>query len=142
MGPFGLARELESGAQNRNLSSSRFERRTLEDQDSGPLDHFFLAGSAFLINAAALFASDSSSKPNTAEYFLPITCVTMRAMFIPASPIAWAIAWPSPGLLLPSTAKVAINDGVSPAVSAARLDFLSETGCSSIMALLSLPGRR
>ena len=95
---------------------------------------------ALLIRVAALLASASFSKPNTAEYLRPTTCAITKLMLIPASPTALAIAWPSPGRLSPSTSKVEMNEGSSPAVCAAAADFLPETGYSSIAALFSPPG--
>jgi hypothetical protein len=70
------------------------------------VDHFLRADAAFLIRVAALFVSDSFSKPNTAEYFPPTTWATTKVIFIPASPIVLAIAWPIAGALSSSTAKV------------------------------------
>src|SRR5919197_4060863 len=56
--------------------------------------HFFLPLVTFLISVAALLASDSLSKPMTAEYLLPMTCATKKPKLIPASAIARAIVCP------------------------------------------------
>lgn len=52
---------------------------------------YFGAVTAFLIMLAALFASDSFSKPITLEYFLLMTTAMRKAMLIPASEMAFAI---------------------------------------------------
>ena len=91
---------------------------------------------ALLIRIAALLASASFSKPNTAEYLRPTTCAITKLMLIPASPTALAIVWPSPGRLSPSITRVEMDEGARPAVCAAAADFLPETGYSSMAALL------
>jgi hypothetical protein len=104
-------------------------------------DYFLRTGAeAFLIRAAALAASASFSNPNIAEYLLPTTCAITKLRFIPASPIAFARACPSPRRLSPWTSRAGIGDGARPAVFAAAVDFLPETGCSLIAALSVLPG--
>src|ERR1700730_11391759 len=102
--------------------------------------YFLPLAVARLIRVAALIASTSFSKPNTAEYLRPTTCAITKLMLISASPIASAIAWPSPGRLSPSTSRVERKDGARPAVCAAATDFLPEIGCSSMAALFSPPG--
>ena len=98
-------------------------------------DYFLRTGAAaFLIRAVALVASASFSKPNMAEYLCPTTCVIKRLRLIPASPIACVMAWPSPCRLSPWTSRVGIGAGARPAVFAAAMGFLLETGCSSIAA--------
>src|ERR1700730_3376718 len=94
--------------------------------------YFLPLAVALLIRVAALLASASFSKPNIAEYLRPTACAITKLMLIPASPIALAIAWPSPGRLSPSTTRVEMEDGVKPAACAAATDSLPETGCSSI----------
>src|SRR5437899_2890745 len=91
-------------------------------------DYFLPRAVALLIRVAALLASASFSKPNTAEYLRPTTCAITKLMLIPASPTALAIAWPSPGRLSPSTSRVEMDEGVRPAACAAATDFLPETG--------------
>src|SRR5437879_4801894 len=66
---------------------------------------------ALLIRVAALLASASFSRPNTAEYLRPTTCAITKLMLIPVSPTALAIAWPSPGRLSPSTSRVEMDEG-------------------------------
>ena len=95
-------------------------------------DYFLPRAVALLIRVAALLASASFSKPNSAEYLRPTTCAITKLMLIRASPTALAIAWPSPGRLSPSTSRVEMDDGARPAVCAAATDFLPEIGCSSI----------
>jgi|SRR5215831_19244250 len=46
------------------------------------------AAAAFLIAAAPFVASASDSKPNMAEYFLPITWATTKSMLMPSSAMA------------------------------------------------------
>src|SRR5712692_1303479 len=103
-------------------------------------DYFLPRAVALLIRVAALLASASFSKPNSAEYLRPTICAITKLMLIPASPIALAIAWPSPGRLSPSTSRVEMEDGARPAVCAAATDFLPEIGYSSMAALFSPPG--
>src|SRR6266481_9066130 len=98
-------------------------------------DYFLPRAVALLIRVAALPASASFSKPNTAEYLRPTTCAITKLMLIPASPTASAIAWPSPGRLSPSTSKVEVDEGARPAVCAAAADLLPETGYNSMAAL-------
>jgi len=66
-------------------------------------------------------------RPNSTEYLRPTSCGITKVTLIPASPIALAIVWPSPGRLSPSTSRVDMEDGARPAVCAAATDFLSET---------------
>jgi hypothetical protein len=74
-------------------------------------DYFLPRAVALLIRVAALLASASFSKPNSAEHLRPTTCAITKLMLIPASPIALAIAWPSPGRLSPSTSRVEMDGG-------------------------------
>src|SRR5260370_28850698 len=89
-------------------------------------DYFLPRAVALLIRVAALLASASFSKPNIAEYLRPTTCAIAKLMLISASPIALAIAWPSPGRLSPSTSRVEREDGVRPAACAAATDFFPD----------------
>jgi hypothetical protein len=90
---------------------------------------------AFLIRAAALVASASFSNPNIAEYLRPTTCAITKVKLIPASPIAFVRAWPSPYRLSSWTSRAEIGEGARLAVFVADVDFLPETGCCSITAV-------
>src|SRR5262249_23000491 len=54
--------------------------------------HFRSLLLAFLMREEAFLESSSVSNPNTAEYFLPITCATRKVKLIPASASDRAIA--------------------------------------------------
>jgi hypothetical protein len=81
------------------------------------------------------------SQTQTAEYRLPITCVTMNAKFTPDSAIAPAIACPRPGLLSPSNRECRNRRGSQPCgLSCPDQLLFRRRGYSSMTDFVSLPG--